>query len=71
MSHRLNKIEMRGKVSNSEAKKLMSESQALILPDLWYEGFPMTIVEAYSVGYPVIGSNIGNVGCLIEESVTG
>ncbi len=31
----------------------------------------MTIVEAYSVGTPVIGSDKGNVGCLIENGVTG
>ena len=71
LSHGLRKIEMKGKLPNSEVKKLMSESQALILPTLWYEGFPMTIVEAYSVGCPVIGSDTGNVGCLIEEDVTG
>lgn len=69
--NKLTSIEMKGKVENSEAKKLIARSEALILPTLLYEGFPMTIVEAYSVGIPVIGSNIGNVGCLIEDGVTG
>lgn len=64
-------IELRGFVSNKEAKKLIANSKALILPTQWYEGFPMTIVEAYSVGTPVIGSDIGNVGDLIEEGAGG
>ena len=34
-------------------------------------GFPMTIVEAYSVGTPVIGPDMGNVGDLIIDGVTG
>lgn len=31
----------------------------------------MSIVEAYSVGTPVVGSNMGNVGDIIVEKVTG
>lgn len=64
-------IEMKGFVPNTEAKKLIANSRALILPTQWYEGFPMTIAEAYSVGTPVVGSDIGNVGDLIEDGVTG
>ncbi len=64
-------IEMLGFVQNSEAKKLIANAKALILPTQWYEGFPMTILEAYSVGTSVIGSDIGNVGDLIEEGLTG
>lgn len=67
----LSTVEMKGFVPNTEAKKLIANSKTLILPTQWYEGFPMTIVEAYSVGTPVIGSNIGNVGSLIEDGVTG
>lgn len=62
-------IEMRGFVPNKEAKKLIANSKALILPTQWYEGFPMTIVEAFSVGTPVIGSDLGNVGSLIADSL--
>ena len=31
----------------------------------------MTIVEAASVGTPVIGSSLGNVGSIIQEGITG
>ncbi|MCD8096234.1 MAG: glycosyltransferase family 4 protein [Ruminococcus sp.] len=64
-------IEMKGFVPNTEAKKLIANSKALILPTQFYEGFPMTIAEAYSVGTPVVGSDIGNVGDLIEDGITG
>ena len=69
--HCLIMVSMLGNVPNTEVRRLVADSKALILPTQWYEGFPMTIVEAYSVGCPVVGSNIGNVGCLIEEGVTG
>ena len=64
-------IEIKGFVSNKEARKLIANSRALILPTQWYEGFPMTIVEAFSVGTPVICSDIGNAGNLVEEGITG
>lgn len=64
-------VEMKGFVTNEEVRKLTAHSQALILPTLWYEGFPMSIVEAYASGTPVICSDLGNAGSLVEEAVTG
>lgn len=64
-------IEMKGFVSNEKIKGLIACSKALILPTQWYEGFPLSIVEAFSVGTPVIGSNLGNVGSIIKENVNG
>lgn len=70
-SNQLKNVVLQGLVSNSEAKEIIAHSKALVLPTQWYEGFPMTIVEAYSVGTPVYGSKIGNVGSLIENGRTG
>ncbi len=64
-------IELKGLVSNIEARKLIANSKALILPTQWYEGFPMSIVEAFAVGTPVICSDLGNVGSSVVEGVTG
>lgn len=64
-------IELRGFVPNIEAQKLIANSKALVLPTQWYEGFPMSIVEAYSVGTPVVCSDLGNAGILVIEGITG
>lgn len=64
-------IELRGFVSNIETRELLANSKALILPTQWYEGFPMSIVEAFSVGTPVICSDLGNAGSLVMEGVNG
>lgn len=69
--HQLDNVELKGFVENSAVKKMISESKALILPTQWYEGFPMTIVESYAAGTPVIASNLGNAGSLVEEGVSG
>ena len=70
-TYQLKNVEVKGFVENKNAKKIIGESKGLILPTQWYEGFPMTIVESYSVGTPVIGSNLGNTGSLIEEGKSG
>lgn len=67
----ISNINMMGFIPNKQVLEMIAESKALILPTQLYEGFPMTIVESYSCGTPVIGSNIGNVRSIIEEGITG
>lgn len=69
--HGLTSIEMRGFVDNAEVKGIVADSTALLLPTLLYETFGMTILEAYSAGTPVICSDYGNTGYIVEEGVTG
>jgi len=64
-------VEMIGQIDNSDAKKLIGESLAMIYPTQWYEGFPMAVAEAYTMGTPIIASDIGNVGSLVVEGITG
>lgn len=68
--HNLNVV-IKGFVPNKEVLKIVAESKAIILPTQWYEGFPVSIVEALSVGTPVLCSKIGNAGCVITEGVSG
>ncbi|MFW6015990.1 MAG: glycosyltransferase family 4 protein, partial [bacterium] len=60
-----------GYVDSDKLPKIYNSIDALILASQWYEGFPMTIVEAFSNKTPVIGSNIGNIGNLIKDNTTG
>ena len=42
-----------------------------MLPSEWYENAPMSILEAYALGKPVIGARIGGIPELIRQDVTG
>ncbi len=57
--------------SRDEIIPLVEKAAALIVPSLWFEGMPMTILEAFSVGTPVIGSDIGALSELIIPNKTG
>lgn len=64
-------VELWGFVPNEDVKRLIANSKALILPTRLYEGFPMSIVEAYSVGTPIICSDLGNVKSIVTEGISG
>lgn len=60
-----------GKQPADVVMRHVSETRALIVPSIWYEGFPMTIVEAFSKGTPVIASDIGTMSEIIEDGKNG
>ena len=52
---------------NHEAVRThMRQARALVFPSLWYEGQPLTVLEALSVGTPVIVSD----GCAARDAVS-
>lgn len=55
----------KGSFSHSEIFKLLSEMDLYIQPSL-QEGLPRAVIEAMSVGMPVIGSNAGGIPELID-----
>lgn len=60
-----------GRQDRPSVQKLMAEAQALLLPSITYEGFPMTLAECFAAGTPVIGSRTGSLAELIEDGTTG
>ena len=44
---------------------------AMVLPSVWYEGLPVSVLEAFATGTPVIASRIGSLAEIIEDGVTG
>lgn len=69
--NKMNNVYFLGRKDKEESMKILSKAKALLIPSQWYEGFPMTIVEAMALGVPMIGSNIGNVGVLLKDKAYG
>ena len=64
-------IELLGRCCSERIATLMSGSRFQVVPSIWYEGFPMVVVEAFSYGLPVIASRLGSLAELIKDGVTG
>ncbi len=47
----------------------MAEAGAVVVPSLWFEGFPVTIVEAFSHGRPVLATDIGSLSSIVDDGV--
>lgn len=60
-----------GYKTGRELTDLISNAFFVIVPSEWYENNPMTIIEAYSVGTPVIGANIGGIPEIVVDGLTG
>ena len=69
--HSEDKIEFVGYRSGDELKELIRDASFVIVPSECYENNPMTIIEAYSAGVPVIGAHIGGIPEIIDENHTG
>jgi glycosyltransferase involved in cell wall biosynthesis len=64
-------IKSLGVLASNEVNFEMQRSCALVLPSIWYENMPMTLVESFMNGLPIIASNIGALAELVEDGVTG
>jgi len=60
-----------GALPGTAAREAMTRAALLVMPSLWYEGFPMTLLEASARATPVVASRIGSLAELVEDGVTG
>lgn len=60
-----------GYKTGKELTDLVSNAYFVIVPSEWYENNPMTIIEAYSVGTPVIGARIGGIPEIVVDGQIG
>ena len=59
-------------VPYSESVAAIKDHDALLFPTYWFgEGFPGTVVDAYSAGLPVIASDHGSNRELVKDGITG
>lgn len=68
---RLQNVKMAGWQEGAYITDRMKDSLALVMPSLWYENFPRTLVEAFACGLPVIASRLGAMAALIQDGKTG
>lgn len=64
-------IEFVGWKSKEETCGYMKNARVLIFPSLWYEGAPLTVLEAMAIGLPCIVSNCSAAIENIEDSKNG
>jgi len=56
---------------NAQVVSTLKKYAALAVPSQWLETGPLVVLEAFSAGVPVIGSNLGGIAELVEHGVDG
>lgn len=60
----------RGVISPKDVAKTLSTALLLLLPS-WGEGYPGIVIEAFSVGLPVLASKVGGIPEMITDGYNG
>ena len=51
--------------------RLIAGAELALVPSVWYENCPLSILEAQALGTPVVTVNAGGMAELVEDRVTG
>ena len=64
-------VDFLGFLSGPALWEAVDAARAIVLPSEWYENGPMSVIEAFGRGKPLVGAAIGGIPELIEERQTG
>ena len=67
----IDNVKLAGFVTGNELTELMGNAKVLLLPSVCYENCPLSILEAHSMGVPVVTMNSGGMAELVKDGVTG
>ena len=70
-----NKLEKRvkllGFLNKDEMKETVRKCKFVVVPSIWYENCPYSVIETLCTGKPVIGANIGGIPELVKNNKNG
>jgi glycosyltransferase involved in cell wall biosynthesis len=67
----LDSVTFTGWLSAEEARAAMKNASFTVAPSVCYEGFPMSIAEAFACGTPVLCSGLGGMQEIVDDRRTG
>jgi glycosyltransferase involved in cell wall biosynthesis len=67
----LSGITFRGRLSSTATIETIKGARFVIVPSILYEGLPMSIVESFACGTPVLCSRLGALTEIVQDHVTG
>ena len=69
--HLKDRIILLGHINQEEVKQYLSKARFVVVPSIWYENCPYSVMETLAIGKPVIGANIAGIPELVEDKVNG
>ncbi len=69
--HDMKNVTFYGYQTGEALARFIGEARFNIVSSEWYENNPMSVIESYAIGVPVIGAAIGGIPEIVVDSVTG
>lgn len=70
-----NKMESRvvllGYLNQDEIRERIEKCRFVVIPSIWYENCPYSIIETLEIGKPIIASEIGGISEIVENEKNG
>ena len=67
----LSNIKFLGHLETSELYSQIKKASFVVVPSESYENYPMTIIEAFACGKPVLASNLGAIPDIVKDGFNG
>ncbi len=64
-------VELMGYQSGKNLAELIIHSKAVVVPSVWHENMPLSLLEAMSLGKAIIASRVGGLPEMVKEGVNG
>jgi glycosyltransferase involved in cell wall biosynthesis len=64
-------VELLGFKNSYELKELIFQSRFVVVPSLWYENQPYSILESFASGKAVVASRIGGIPEIVHNGKDG
>ncbi len=71
VDNNISSVELLGYKTGNELSSLYQGAAFAVVPSEWCENAPMSILEAYAYGKPVLGADIGGIPEMIDDGSTG
>src|SRR5207302_784378 len=65
------RVKFAGPYDHNQLRSVLEPLDAVLIPSLWYENYPISAAIAVAAGVPVIGSDAGGVRELIDSFKCG
>jgi glycosyltransferase involved in cell wall biosynthesis len=71
LARRSPNVRLSGPYDRGRVDELLRDIDVLVVPSTWHENAPLVIVEAFTAGVPVIGSDVRGIAELVRHDVNG
>ena len=64
-------VKYKGQLKSDQVLEKLMDYDVLLLPSSYREGYPGIIIEAMSIGMPVVATNVGGIAEIVEHGKNG